>query len=454
MILVALLSQLALAADPEQAAARTPPPPSSHHPSPDHTLHSTTPGSHHSSHGHHEEGLGLFEALFITCASLSVFGIAVAVYYYLKQQREEAEGPRVSNYQIFQADEIMERQRSGTMGPQQTASHRYDTEVHWMNFEEIARFLETRLDIPAGAGGGAGAVGQHHAPLHGGGHPLHDGLEQMGPEQQYQYSTNGFPADAPSPAGINYFESGVHGLHFNEVSRRLTRDGPNAISPAQKENKFVALLRITFLTGFNVLLWGCVASECVLTLLLKSDDEGGWADLITPMILSAVILGSSLMQWWSEQRAESMLESLAALQTSEKVKVLRCQSDITAGSSHRDRRLEARVEPEAIVVGDLVLLGAGDRVPADARVLFCTDGCEVDQAALTGESLPEPREAVPAEKKVVASEALNLVFSGTLVLKGNLVAVVHATGDATLLGKIAMGVNKPRPRSTFEIAME
>ncbi len=121
----------------------------------------------------------------------------------------------------------------------------------------------------------------------------------------------------------------------------------------------------------------------------------------------------------------------------------------------RPPRLETRVDPEDLVRGDIMVLGAGDRIPADARVLFCTDSSEVAQAALTGESIPEERVTQAAPRSMInASESHNLVFSGTLLMKGNVFAAVFATGDDTLLGKIAKGVNKPRPRSTFEIAME
>jgi len=69
-------------------------------------------------------------------------------------------------------------------------------------------------------------------------------------------------------------------------------------------------------------------------------------------------------------------------------------------------------------------------------------------------ALPEPRVSEPEKPGVIPANAKCLVFYGTLVMRGNLTCIVHATGDNTLLGKIAKSINRPRPRSSLEIAME
>jgi P-type E1-E2 ATPase len=91
-----------------------------------------------------------------------------------------------------------------------------------------------------------------------------------------------------------------------------------------------------------------------------------------------------------------------------------------------------------LVPGDIIFLTAGDRVPADVRILHCSDGCEVDQAALTGESLPEMRDAAAALPETECVQAINMLFFGTLLLQGNCTAIVYATGDRTLLGKVRL----------------
>merc|ERR1712039_742073 len=101
-----------------------------------------------------------------------------------------------------------------------------------------------------------------------------------------------------------------------------------------------------------------------------------------------------------------------------------------------------------------VFIQAGDRIPADVRILHCTDSMEVDNSALTGESMPEPRVAVTEKEGSGPMEARNLAFFGTTVLKGNATCVVHAIGDTTFLGKIARGISSSRVKSTHEIQIE
>merc|ERR1711862_626465 len=78
----------------------------------------------------------------------------------------------------------------------------------------------------------------------------------------------------------------------------------------------------------------------------------------------------------------------------------------------------------------------------------------VDNAALTGESMPEPRELAPADENSAPSHAKNLAFYGTTVVKGNSTCVVFFIGDSTFLGKIAASIKSARSKSTLEIQIE
>jgi sodium/potassium-transporting ATPase subunit alpha len=75
-------------------------------------------------------------------------------------------------------------------------------------------------------------------------------------------------------------------------------------------------------------------------------------------------------------------------------------------------------------------------------VLYCTEGSEVDQAALTGESLPEARDNAPAAPGTEPVQSHNMLFFGTLLLSGNVTGIVHQTGDSTLLGKVRMEIDQ------------
>lgn len=249
----------------------------------------------------------------------------------------------------------------------------------------------------------------------------------------------------------NYNQQGDVFVGLADSLQRLQDFGPNAITPPEKENKWVILLRMTFMSGFQMLLWMCVLAQVMLPVFLSDAKEIPLADLITPVILAAVIVSASALQWWSEQQAESMMDSLSAMQTDEDVASIR-RKRYPNGSVGREER---RIPGEDIVPGDIICLGPGAKVPADARIIYCTTDAEVDQAALTGESMPEKKQSEhETDLECNAEHAHNLIFSGTLLLKGNLVAVVYACGDHTLLGKIAMGVMAGRPPSSLEIAME
>jgi magnesium-transporting ATPase (P-type) len=269
------------------------------------------------------------------------------------------------------------------------------------------------------------------------------------------------------------------GLSTPNANQRLLEDGPNRLSEVQKPNKWLLLFQMMFGAGFNWLLWLCVAAEFGLMILDSIEyenqkqaheieshkamqkfgrliDENGkplqqvqepTKDLFTPIILAFVIMSASILQWWSEQKAESMMESLSQMQAEGEVMVI------------RGERNAMSCVPSKLVVGDVVQLEAGMKVPADGRVLYNTDGAEVDQAALTGESVPENKTSQPmallADNGIPpATEARNMLFLGTSILKGNFTFVVTHTGDRTLLGSIAAGMRLQRPPSSLEIAME
>ena len=146
-------------------------------------------------------------------------------------------------------------------------------------------------------------------------------------------------------------------------------------------------------------------------------------------------------------QAENMMESVQQMQSTQDVRVVRRDS---AGN-----RLDLELHPELLVPGDIIFIEAGLRVPADVRILHCTEGMEVDNSALTGESMPEARVACVEGEAVPIMESRNVAFAATTVLKGNATCMVHSTGDATFLGKIASGLKgNTRTHSTLELQIE
>eukprot|EP00933_Yihiella_yeosuensis_P013313 TRINITY_DN1239_c0_g2_i1.p1 TRINITY_DN1239_c0_g2~~TRINITY_DN1239_c0_g2_i1.p1 ORF type:complete len:1286 (-),score=254.32 TRINITY_DN1239_c0_g2_i1:136-3567(-) len=235
---------------------------------------------------------------------------------------------------------------------------------------------------------------------------------------------------------------GNFGLSEEDVAECYQVFGKNSMTPPEKPNPWWLLMKQVFGGVFNVLLWICVVCEIFLACFMGSGD----GDFITPAILSVVIIASGFLQWWTEQRAESMMDSLQQMQGSEDVTTYRRGRELTVPSVD-------------LMPGDVVLLEAGHRVPADIRIVDATDMALVEQSAITGESVAEVRRRETIRSSTPESappiiEATNIMWSGTSVVQGRLLGVVFGTGDLTLLGQIASNVRSARPRSSLEIQIE
>jgi magnesium-transporting ATPase (P-type) len=239
------------------------------------------------------------------------------------------------------------------------------------------------------------------------------------------------------------------GLREAQADEYLKYHGRNKITPPERENVYIKLLKMIFGGLFNILLWFCVAAQVILIrmkLANHPDEERALDEYVTPIILTVVIIAASVLQWYTEMQAENMMESVQQMQSTQEVRVVRRDGN--------GARVDLELDPELLVPGDIIYLEAGLRVPADVRILHCTDGMEVDNSALTGESMPEPRVPCIEEETQRIMEARNVAFSGTTVLKGNATCIVHSTGDRTFLGRIASGLKGPRTLSTLEIQIE
>lgn len=235
---------------------------------------------------------------------------------------------------------------------------------------------------------------------------------------------------------------GSFGLSQAQAAENLLTFGMNRMTPPPRPSPWWLLMQQVFGGVFNSLLWFCVVIEVALASFMGADE----ADVITPAILAVVIASSGLLQWWTERQAESMMDSLQQMQGVSRVAVVRGGQELA-------------LHAEDLLPGDVLLLEAGSQVPADVRILDVTEGSLVDNSALTGESVAEKRtkdpiEVAEGELAPLMMEASNIVFSGTSIVQGKLTGVVFATGDSTLLGQIAKGVQQARPRSSLEHQIE
>ncbi len=199
------------------------------------------------------------------------------------------------------------------------------------------------------------------------------------------------------------------GLDQSEVKSRLEKYGPNALP---KPPKRPAMLR--FLAQFhNVLIYVLMAAGVFAALL------GEWID--TAVILAVVLINATI-GFVQEGKAERAMEAIG---------------DMLAPKARakRDGRW-ADIEAEQLVPGDLVRVKAGDRVPADIRLLEAHD-LRVDQAALTGESLPVDKTPEPVEPDTDLADRDCMIYSGSMTTNGQAFGVVAVTGSQTELGRIS-----------------
>ena len=216
----------------------------------------------------------------------------------------------------------------------------------------------------------------------------------------------------PLPELEKKLGSSPDGLSQAEAQKRLTQYGPNEIEE-KKTNSF-----LKFLTYF----WGPIPWMIEAAVILSAVARH-WPDFAIILLL---LLANAVVGFWEERQAGSAIEALKAkLAIKARVK--------------RDGKWTTPAARE-LVPGDVIRLRLGDIVPADARLLD-GDPVEVDQSALTGESLP-------AERK--SGEA---VFSGSIIRRGEIGAMVYATGGKTYFGKTAQLVQEAHTVSHFQKAV-
>ena len=220
----------------------------------------------------------------------------------------------------------------------------------------------------------------------------------------------GEPWAMNTAAVLTHLESSPDGLTSAEARQRLDRLGPNKL--LEKPPRPVW---IKFADQFKNLL--------VLVLIGAASLAGAIGDTKDAVVILVVIVLNAGLGFYQEHRAEATLAALKQM--------LARHARVRRGGE------VLQVGAEALVPGDIVLLEAGDRVPADARVL-AAHSAEVAEAALTGESHPVGKHASALAPGANAlAERLNMVFMNTVVTRGRIEALVVATGMQTEMGRIS-----------------
>jgi Ca2+-transporting ATPase len=201
------------------------------------------------------------------------------------------------------------------------------------------------------------------------------------------------------------------GLSAAEAGRRRERYGVNRLTDAPREPRWRAFLR-----QFQNLLILILVGAAVVSLVVSREWE-------TPVAIAAVVLLNATIGFVQESRAEATLEALKRML-------------VTTATVRRDGRT-VRLDATELVPGDVVVVEAGDRVPADARLLWASS-LEVQESSLTGEAQPVVKSPDPqVDEHAPLGDRVTALFMNTMVTRGRGEAVVTATGMATETGRIA-----------------
>lgn len=217
------------------------------------------------------------------------------------------------------------------------------------------------------------------------------------------------------------FNSSEHGLSEEEARFRLKKFGANTL-PEEKMDS----LAVIFLRQFNSILVYIILAAMAISFFLGHHSDA--------LFIIIVLLINAAVGTLQEYKAEKTLVFL------KRAIDLRTQV-IRSGR-------KAEISAAELVPGDIIVLQAGDKVPADAR-LIGTEGLEMNEAALTGESMPVTKDHLKTgASDTPLAERSNMVFTGSLVDRGKATAVVIATGLETEIGKIALSLKKVEKPAT------
>ncbi|MFZ5625516.1 MAG: cation-translocating P-type ATPase, partial [Gemmatimonadota bacterium] len=213
----------------------------------------------------------------------------------------------------------------------------------------------------------------------------------------------------PVAGALARLDTSTRGLSEREVAARLARHGPNRLTMRRARPPFER-----FLEQFhNVLIYVLMGAAAVTALL------GQWVD--SSVIVGVVVINATV-GFIQEGKAEKALDAIRRMLS-------------LKAAVYREDRL-ATVDAESLVPGDLVFVQSGDRVPADLRLVRAKN-LRIDEASLTGESVPVEKGVEPVAPDAVLGDRGCMAYSGTFVTYGQATGVVVATGDATELGRIS-----------------
>ncbi len=225
--------------------------------------------------------------------------------------------------------------------------------------------------------------------------------------------------------------SSMNGLTAEQVEENRSIYGNNIVSSKKKKSIFKRIAE-SYINPFTAILFALAVISFFTDVVFADPAEKSFVTII--IILTMVIISGTL-KFVQDTRSSNSAEKLASMvHTTTLIK----------------RDGEARELPlEETVVGDIVLLSAGDMIPADLRIISAKD-LFVSQSSLTGESEPVEKSDLPISEEKSLTDYSNLAFMGSNVISGSGVGVVVSTGSNTIFGSIAKNLGEKKAQTTFE----
>ena len=217
-------------------------------------------------------------------------------------------------------------------------------------------------------------------------------------------------------------ESSTLGLSPKEAKTRLEKNGKNELAAKKKKSGFVK-----FLGQFKDILILVLIASCIISVVFAIIEKN-YGDFIDAGIIVVIVFVNAIIGFVQERNSEKAMESLQNM-TKPYCKVLRNGKTI-------------KVKSEELVVGDVVVLEAGDIVPADLRLIE-TSSLKIEESALTGESVAVEKDASQLlGENAALGDRVNMAFMGSICSYGRGTGVVVACGMNTEIGKIATALNE------------
>lgn len=232
----------------------------------------------------------------------------------------------------------------------------------------------------------------------------------------------------------NYFKTAPSGLTEETAADRLRQYGANEVAHEKKTRPVVLFIK-TFINPFIGVLTALAVISLVIDVVMAAPDEREWTGVT---IITVMVIVSAVMRFVQELKAEQSTVALMKL----------VRNTCTVRREGRDEEIDI----SQLVPGDIVVIAAGDLIPADMRIIESKD-LFISQSSLTGESEPiekfsELRENRNCSGSVIDLE--NVCFMGTTVVSGSATGIVFATGSDTYIGTIAHGLTEMKAETAFD----